>query len=300
MKNTYDVIIIGGSYSGLSAAMALGRTLRSVLIIDSGKPCNRFTPHSHNFITHDGAVPGDISAKAKEQVLTYPTVEFITDTATDAVKTGGGFMVTAASGTTYTAKKLLVATGVVDMMPDIKGFSECWAKSVVHCPYCHGYEIRGKKTAILANGDAAYHYALLVSQLTDGLSIYTNGKAEFTKEQLEKFGKNNIPVNEANIAELEHTDGYVTHIVFEDGSRQSIDAIYSKPVNVQHTDIPEKLGCTINESGLIVVDETQRTNVAGVYASGDCTNGQRAVAIAVASGMKAGALINAELAAEVF
>lgn len=296
----YDVIIIGGSYSGLSAAMALGRTLRSVLIIDSGKPCNRFTPHSHNFITHDGEVPGVISAKAKEQVLAYPTVEFVSDTATNAVKTGGGFEVATASGATYTSKKLLFATGVVDIMPDIKGFTECWAKSVVHCPYCHGYEVRGKKTGILANGDAAYHYALLVSQLTDDLSIFTNGKAEFTSEQLEKFRKNNIPINEAKIAELEHNDGYVSHIVFEDSSRQSIEAIYSKPVNVQHTDIPEKLGCAINEFGLIVVDEMQRTNVAGVYASGDCTNGQRAVAIAVGSGMKAGALINAELAAEVF
>ncbi len=296
----YDVIIIGGSYSGLSAAMALGRTLRSVLIIDSGKPCNRFTPHSHNFITHDGEVPGVISAKAKEQVLAYPTVEFVTGIAVDAAKTEGGFEIITASGTTYPGKKLLIATGVIDIMPDIKGFAECWAKSVVHCPYCHGYEIRGKKTGIMANGDVACHYALLVSQLTDDLSILTNGTAAFTKEQLEKFEKNGISINEAKIAGLEHTDGYVTHIIFEDGSRQSIEAIYSKPANVQHTDIPEKLGCAINELGLIQVDEMQRTNVAGLYASGDCTNGQRAVAIAVGSGMKAGAIINAELAMEVF
>jgi len=296
----YDVIIIGGSYSGMSAAMALGRTLRNVLIIDSGKPCNRFTPHSHNFITHDGAVPGDISAKAKEQVLAYPTVEFVTDTAKDALKTDEGFEVVTVSGIAYDSKKLLVATGVIDIMPDIKGFAECWAKSVVHCPYCHGYEVRGKKTGILANGDVAYHYALLVSQLTDNLSIYTNGKAEFTTEQLEKFAKNNISINEVRIAELDHTAGYANSIVFEDGSRQSMEAIYSKPVNVQHTDIPEKLGCTINEFGLIQVDDMQRTNVAGVFASGDCTNGQRAVAIAVGSGMKAGAMINAELAMEVF
>jgi len=296
----YDVIIIGGSYSGMSAAMALGRTLRNVLIIDSGKPCNRFTPHSHNFITHDGAVPGDISAKAKEQVLAYPTVEFVTDTAKDALKTDEGFEVVTVSGTAYTSKKLLVATGVIDIMPDIKGFTECWAKSVVHCPYCHGYEVRGKKTGILANGDVAYHYALLVSQLTDNLSIYTNGKAEFTTEQLEKFAKNNISINEVRIAELDHTAGYANSIVFEDGSSQSMEAIYSKPVNVQHTDIPEKLGCTINEFGLIQVDDMQRTNVGEVFASGDCTNGQRAVAIAVGSGMKAGAMINAELALEVF
>ncbi|AWH86656.1 pyridine nucleotide-disulfide oxidoreductase [Flavobacterium album] len=295
----YDVIIIGGSYSGLSAAMALGRTLRNVLIIDSGKPCNRFTPHSHNFITHDGEVPGVISAKAKEQVLAYPTVEFVTDTAKDATRIDG-FEVTTASGLAYTSKKLLVATGVIDIMPDIKGFEDCWAKSVVHCPYCHGYEIRGKKTGIVANGDAAYHYALLVSQLTDDLSIFTNGKAEFTEEQRAKFMKNNIAINEKIIAELVHTDGYVNSIVFEDGSRQNIEAIYSKPANIQHTDIPEKLGCTINESGLIQVDDMQRTNVSGIYAAGDCTNGQRAVAIAVGSGMKAGAMINAELAMEVF
>lgn len=296
----YDVIIIGGSYSGLSAAMALGRTLRKVLIIDSGKPCNRFTPHSHNFITHDGEVPAVISAKAKGQVLAYPTVTFVTDTAISASKSQEGFEITIESGTTYAAKKLLIATGVADIMPDIKGFEECWAKSVVHCPYCHGYEIRSKKTGILANGDAAYHYALLVSQLTDDLSIFTNGKADFTEEQLEKFRQNNISINEAKIAELEHTDGYVNTIVFEDASREAIEAIYSKPLTQQHTDIPEKLGCTVNEFGLIQVDEMQRTNVFGIYASGDCTSGQRAVAIAVGSGMKAGAIINAELAMEVF
>ncbi len=296
----YDVIIIGGSYSGFSAAMALGRTLRSVLIIDSGKPCNRKTPHSHNFITQDGETPAAISAKAKEQVLAYPTVTFITDVATEAKKISGGFEIATALETIYCGKKLLIATGVKDIMPDIEGFAECWAKSVVHCPYCHGYEIRGKKTGILANGDAAYHYALLVSQLTDDLMIFTNGKADFTKEQLDKLEKNNITLSEKVVAKLEHTEGYVTSIIFEDGSRQSIEAIYSKPVTVQHTDIPETLGCIINEIGLIQADEMQRTNVSGIYAAGDCTSGQRAVAVAVGSGMKAGAIINSELAMEVF
>lgn len=300
MKHRYDVIIIGGSYSGLSAAMALGRTLRGVLILDNGKPCNRFTPHSHNFITHDGETPAVISAKAKEQVLAYPTVKFAVETVTSAKKDMNGFEIMTESGIVLLCKKLLIAMGVKDIMPDIEGFAECWAKSVVHCPYCHGYEIRGKKTGILANGDAAYHYALLVSQLTDDLSIFTNGKAGFTKEQRDKLEKNNISISEKVVTKLEHTEGYVNRILFDDGSSQGIEAIYSKPVTVQHTDIPETLGCIINEFGLIQADEMQRTNVPGVYAAGDCTSGQRAVAVAVGSGMKAGAIINAELAMEAF
>ena len=142
MEAEFEVIIIGGSYSGLAAAMALGRSVRRVLIIDSGAPCNRFTPHSHNFITHDGEVPAVISAKAKAQVLAYPTVQFQEGIVTKADKTAQGFTVTTASGATYTAKKLFIATGVKDILPEINGLAACWGVSAIHCPYCHGYEYR--------------------------------------------------------------------------------------------------------------------------------------------------------------
>src|SRR5687767_10565291 len=134
-KKNFDVIIIGGSYAGLSAAMALGRALRNVLIIDSGKPCNRQTPHSHNFITQDGKTPAEIATLAKQQVEKYDTVTFFSGLATDGAKTENGFQIQTGSGETFRAKKLIFATGVKDVMPTIEGYAECWGISVLHCPY---------------------------------------------------------------------------------------------------------------------------------------------------------------------
>jgi thioredoxin reductase len=300
MNNNYEVIIIGGSYSGLSAAMSLGRALRKVLIIDSGKPCNRHTPHSHNFITQDGETPAAIAAKAKEQVLAYPTVEVLKDKAVSSSKTDTGFTVITEAGTTYAAKKLLFATGVTDIMPKISGFDDCWAISVIHCPYCHGYEVKAEKTAILANGDGAYHYAVLLSQWTKQLTIFTNGPAEFTEEQKLKIQQHNIPIIEGRIAKLKHNKGYVEEIIMQDSTSHAYKVIYSRPVLKQHCEIPEQIGCAMDEHGMISVDFMQKTNVPGIYASGDCTTMMRSVATAVASGMKAGAAINSEMATESF
>lgn len=141
----YEVIIIGGSYAGLSAAMALGRALRNVLIIDSGLPCNRQTPYSHNFITQDGEKPNIIAEKAKAQVLKYNTIKFLNDFVVSGKKNENGFVITTKTGEEYISKKLIFATGIKDIMPDIKGFAECWGTSVIHCPYCHGYEVKREK-----------------------------------------------------------------------------------------------------------------------------------------------------------
>lgn len=300
MKNTYEVIIIGGSYAGLSAAMALGRSLRNVLIIDSGKPCNRHTPHSHNFITQDGETPAAIAQKAKEQVLKYDTVTFLKGKAVSAERSVTGFTIGTEAGETFTAKKLLFATGVADLLPKINGFDDCWGISVIHCPYCHGYEVKTQKTAILANGDAAIHYVVLLRQLTNDLTIFTNGPAEFTMEQSAKLKQYNIPVIKDKIAALKHNKGYVEKIIMQDCTAYDFPVIYARPATKQHSDLPEELGCTINEQGFITVDEMQQTSVNGIYAAGDCTTGQRAVAIAVGTGMKAGAAINYALCAEAF
>ena len=156
----FEVIIIGGSYAGLSAAMALGRSLRKVLIIDSGSACNRQTPHSHNFITQDGVPPAKISEKAKNQVLQYKSVAFINDLAIKAEKTENGFNVDTQSGEKLVTSKIIFATGIKDLVPPVPGFKECWGISLIHCPYCHGFEFRTKKTGILANGE---RYLILLS-----------------------------------------------------------------------------------------------------------------------------------------
>lgn len=302
MKETkkFDVVIIGGSYSGLSAAMALGRSTRNVLIIDSGNPCNRQTPHSHNFITQDGEKPRVISEKAKEQVLNYPTVSFLSDFAADAKRSGGGFEVTTRSGIAVTAAKLIFATGVKDLMPPIKGFSECWGISVIHCPYCHGYEYRGKRTGIMANGEKGMHVASLVNNLTGSITILTSGKADFNAEQNEKLVKHNIGIIETPISEIEHENGHVKAVVFSDGSRKEFDAVYAAIPFEQHSDLPVSLGCEQTEQGHIKVDMFQRTSVPGIYACGDNSSMLRSVASSVATGNLAGAMVNMDLTKEAF
>ena len=302
MKNNKDpeVIILGGSYAGLSAAMALGRSMRKVLVIDSGLPCNRQTPHSHNFLTQDGENPAEIGRKAKEQVLAYPTVGWLEDTALKGEKTQNGFLITTASGQSFTAKKLVVATGIKDVLPDLKGFAECWGISVVHCPYCHGYEIRNKKTGILANGEKAFHLASLVNNLTDDLSILTSGQAEFSPEQLAKLERHQIKIVESEVVEIEHGNGELKNLLFKDGSKAHFDAIYAPVPFEQHSDIPASLGCELTEHDHIKIDHLQRTSIPGVYACGDNSSGMRSVANAVSSGNLTGGMVNKELTDERF
>lgn len=291
----YEVIIIGGSYAGLSAAMSLGRSMRKVLVIDSGKPCNIQTPHSHNFITHDGKAPHDIAMLAKEEVLKYDTVQFHDTVAVAGRKTDNGFEIEIETGHKFTAERLLFATGVRDILPDIKGLRECWGITVIHCPYCHGYEFRGKETAILATGEKAMHTARMVSNLTDKLSIIAPGIAEFTEEQKAKLHSKNITLTDAAITEVGHENGRLKHIVFADGSTKPLDALYIAPAFVQHCDVPEKLGCELTEPGFFKIDEFHKTTVPGVYACGDSTAAMRSIANAVAQGNVTGAMVNMDL-----
>lgn len=298
--NHYEVIIIGGSYSGLSAAMALGRASRKTLVIDAGEPCNRQTPHSHNFITHDGDTPASISAKAKEEVLQYPTVAFVNDKAIKANKTKDGFEISTSAGNLYHTKKLLLATGVKDVMPDIDGFADCWGISVIHCPYCHGYEVKNQKTALMANGPIAEHFLPLLLQWTKELTLFTNGKSAVSENVAAKFKKHGIAIIETEIESVQHTNGQMESITLKDGSTHDFKVMYAKIPAVQHTFIPEDLGCTINDSGLLEIDEFKRTNIPGVYASGDCTSMGRAVIMAAEAGTRAGVTINNDFCMEAF
>ena len=296
----YEVIIIGGSYSGLSAAMALGRSLRRVLIIDSGLPCNRQTPHSHNFLTQDGKTPKEISKVAKQQLEQYNTIKFHSGLAVRGIKTEDGFEITCQTGEIFTAKKLIFATGVKDKMPDIPGFTECWGISVIHCPYCHGYEVKGEVMGILANGDFAAHYGQLIHHWTKDLTIFTNGKSTLTPEQTAKIKKHNIQIIEKEINFLYHENGHVQHIAFKDQSTVSLKAIYSRPDFEQHCKIPEMLGCELTEQGFLKVDMFQITNVPNVFACGDNTSPMRSVANAVATGNMTGVVVNNTMIEEEF
>jgi thioredoxin reductase len=300
IEKQYDVIIVGGSYAGLSAGMALGRSLRKVLIIDGGEPCNRQTPHSHNFITHDGNTPKAIAMQAKEQVLKYDTVSFLQGMAVSATKLNNGFEVRTAAGEVFSAQKLLFATGIKDQMPAIDGFAASWGITAIHCPYCHGYEVRHERTGIMANGDIGYEFTKLISNWTKDLTLFTNGRSTLTAEQTEELAKHNIPVVEKEITAFEHTNGHINQVLFKDGSAMPMKAVYSKLPFVQHCDIPIQLGCALNEQGYITVDNFYRTTVPGVFAAGDNINMMRAVSLAVSAGSSAGVHINKELIDENF
>ncbi|WP_374465460.1 NAD(P)/FAD-dependent oxidoreductase [Chryseobacterium sp.] len=301
MENkNFDVIIIGGSYSGLSAGMSLGRSLRDVLIIDNGKPCNRQTPHSHNFITHDGKTPSEISQLAKKDVEKYNTVSFYNGTAVKIQKTNEGFKIETSSGEKFNSKKLIIASGVKDVMPDIPGFAECWGISVIHCPYCHGYEVKNEVTGILSNGDMAYEFSKLIFNLTKSLTLFTNGKASLTDEQIKKLAQNKINLNEDEIEKIEHDNGSIQKIIFKNGKEVSLKALYAKIPFEQNINVSADLGCELTEQGFIKVDMMQKTNVPGVFACGDNVTMMRSVANAIAQGNFAGAVVNKELSDEEF
>lgn len=299
-KNNFDVIIIGGSYAGLSAGMSLGRALRRVLIIDSGKPCNRQTPHSHNFLTQDGQTPQQIASLAKEQVAKYDTVQFHEGTAISGVQTNNGFEIKTQAGGIFSASKLIFATGISDLMPGIEGFAACWGISFIHCPYCHGYEVKNEKTGILANGDMGFEFTKMINNWTKDLALFTNGKSTLPKEQTEQLRKHAIEIIETEIDSLEQQDGKIQRIIFKDNSSMELKALYAKIPFVQHSNIPVSLGCELTEQGLIKVDMLQKTTVAGVYACGDNSQHARAVSISVAAGTMAGAAVNKELIDETF
>jgi len=299
-EQTIDVIIIGGSYAGLSAAMSLGRSQRKTLVIDNGQPCNRQTPHSHNFLTQDGKTPQEISTLARQQVEKYDTVEFYNDSAISGEIIDEGFQITTLSGEIFKSKKLIIASGIKDQMPDIPGFSSCWGISVIHCPYCHGYEYRGQQTGIFANGDRAFHLSGLVNNLTANLTVLTNGKANFNDEQFPTLKRNNIKVEESPITEIEHLNGHLHQVKLENGTSLGMKALYAAVPFVQHSDIPQSLGCELTESGHIKVDAFSKTNIPGVFACGDNSYPMRAVANAVATGALAGAMTNMELTSEQF
>ena len=296
----FEVIIIGGSYAGLSAALALGRAKRKVLIVDSGKPCNKQTPYSHNFLTHDGEKPAEISSKAKAEVLKYPTISFIENAVSTAKSLKDGFSIGLKTGQRYASRKLLITTGLKDVFPEIKGFAACWGISLIHCPYCHGFEVSGEKIGLLMNGDNAFEMAKNLNHWNKDLTILTNGKSEFTEIQLQKLKSKSIKIIEDKIEEFEHVNGELKSVVFSKGEKLSLKAIYAKADVQQHTDLHLQLGFELTEFQTIKVDQQQQTTTVGVYAAGDCTTLMRSLSIITAAGTLAAVMINKEMIAEDF
>ena len=300
-QNTdFDVIIIGGSYSGLAAAMALGRALRTVLIIDDGKPCNRQTPYSHNFLTQDGAPPMKIAELAIAQLKTYSTVQFVKGWAEQGVKTDRGFEVSATGNITFAAKTIIFATGIKVHFPAINGLSECWGISDLHCPYCHGYEVRNQKTGILVTEEFNFDFCKLISNWTKDLTVLTNGSPQLTVENIEILNSRGISIIEKPIQMFRHKNGHIESVVFEDGTEYLMQALYAPVPFEQHCPIPELMGCELADGGFIKVDSFQQTTVEGIFACGDNISRMRTVANAVGMGTTAGMAASKKLILEEF
>jgi len=291
----FEVIIIGGSYAGLQAAMTLGRALRKILIIDNSTPCNRQTRYSHNFLTRDGEAPGDITAIARMELKRYATVRLINDEVTSAINDENGFVIGTISQERFRATKILFATGVKDILPNIDGFSDCWGISILHCPYCHGYEFTGKPTGIIAPLEDIPDMVRMISNWTRHLTVfYDNASSNSIEIDKRLAVDTTIDVSE-KIKSFHHIQGQLTSVELQTGRKIKLDAIYARLRLVQHSDIPQNLGCKLDKNGLLTTDGFSRTAIKNIYAAGDNCNVIRSLDTAVNSGMLAGAFINKDL-----
>ena len=231
-------------------------------------------------------------------MLAYPTVRFRAGTATAVTGATNAFAVETAAGERFRARKILFATGVRDRLPTVPGFAESWGISVIHCPYCHGYEYRDQPTGILVNGPTALDFGKLIRNWTRQLTLFTNGPATIDPEQRQQLRALGIAVVEPEIAQISHTGGVLDSLRLADGTRHPLRALYARVPFEQSTPLPRALGCALTKMGHLQVDGFGHTSVPGVYAAGDSCTMLRSVAAAIAMGNVAGAFINHELIAE--
>jgi thioredoxin reductase len=293
----HDAIIIGGSFAGLSAALYIARARRSVCIIDTGSPRNRFAAHSHGFFAQDGSEPGTMLATARSQVAAYPTTTFIDGEAISAAKEPDGFSVKLATGDVLEGARLVLAFGVSDELPDIPGLAERWGHSVLHCPYCHGYEFSGQRLGVLNVSSMSMHQALLIAEWGP-TTLYLNGAAEPDDAALTQLQKRGVAIEPAPVTAL-HGDGpRLTAIELADGRMSDADALYLGPRTRLNSEIAEQLGCDMEEGpfGRIIRTDSQKlTTVPGVYAAGDITRGSHNVTWACADGVTAAMAVHRSL-----
>lgn len=293
----HDAIVIGGSFAGLSAAMYIARARRSVCIIDTGSPRNRFATHSHGFLTQDGGAPTAMLATARSQVAAYPTVTFVEEAAITAVKEPDGFSVRLATGDAVEGTRLVLAFGISDELPAIPGLAERWGRSVLHCPYCHGYEFSGRRLGVLHVSPLSVHQAMLIAEWGP-TTLYLNGASPPDAASLAQLEERGVAIEPAAVRALHGPGAQLSAIELADGRTSSLDALYLGPRTRLNSGIARELGCDVQEGrfGLVIrTDDTKMTTVQGVYAAGDITRDVHNVTWASADGVMAGMAVHRSL-----
>jgi thioredoxin reductase len=286
----YDVIVVGGSFAGLAAAMQLARGRRRVLVVDAGRPRNRFSHASHGFLGQDGRAPAEILATGRAEVLAYPTASFLADEAVRARAVDDGFELDLASGSTIAASRLVLATGVVDELPDIPGLRERWGVTVLHCPYCHGYEVADRRFGVLATGETSAHQAQLVTDWSADVTFFTNGFA-VDSDQRDALATRGVRIEERRVVALVGDTPELSGVQLEDGETIAIDAMFIGLRTRLASPLAEQLGCEIEEGPfgpMIRTDPRKVTTVPGVFAAGDVARVPPNATLAAADGVIAG------------
>ncbi|WP_064747697.1 NAD(P)/FAD-dependent oxidoreductase [Lysobacter antibioticus] len=286
----YEVVVVGGSFAGLSAALMLARARKRVLLIDAGRPRNRFAAHSHGVMGHDGKAPEELIAEALAQLMGYPSVSLKQATATAAERTALGFALRLNSGERVSGRKLVLATGVRDVPPDLPGLRERWGRSVLHCPYCHGFEYAGRPLGVLATGDISLHQALLIPEWgpTTYFTQELTDPDEAARRQLQALG---VRIEPVPVIALQGEGAALSAVLLADDRTLPIDAMFVAPRIELTCDLPLQLGCELADGPLgpyLKVDELRRTSVPGVFAAGDSAAPMHSAAMALAAGAMAG------------
>jgi thioredoxin reductase len=292
----WDCIVVGAGPAGLNAALVLGRARRRVLVLDSGAPRNYATHEMHGVLGHDGLDPAELRARGRAELARYG-VQVVTREVQDAEVLDGVVRVTCGRGAEST-RAVLLATGMLDEVPDVAGFADVWGTSAHTCPYCDGFEHRDERLAVLATGDRGEHLAVVLRQWSEDVVLLSNGPHDLAAGQLARVQAVGIPVIETPVVGLESRDGRLRRIRLGDGQTLGRDALFFFIGWRLRNEVARTLGCALRDDGSIAVDANQATTVDRVYAAGNCAEPRALVPAAAGSGVTAAVAINARLSVE--